>query len=194
MGWRQEHHALFALDGGHVGDLGVRQPRGQRDEYGYAVGVTPLHRLRDQLVNLPWETLWKKHVITQHWRPQKSKLSSWVNMFYYQFIGLVRSWIVLNLTMFMRSYNVFLSGLCTCWTISIPWEQTKLPIANCLDIFDHPGHVRKLPVAWGFKAVFFAGHYGFLHHLQLARQCLAAIQQKGKEKRNYPQNWHSRIP
>ena len=57
MGWRQEHHALFALDGGHVGYLGVRQPRGQRDEYGYAVGVTPLHRLRDQLVNLPWETL-----------------------------------------------------------------------------------------------------------------------------------------
>ena len=48
----------------------------------------------------------------------------------------------------------------------------------------HPGHVRKLPVAWG-KAVVFTGYSGFLHQLQLASHNLAAIWQKKSRKAKF---------
>ena len=46
-----------------------------------------------------------------------------------------------------------------------------------------PGHVRKLPLTWGW-AVVFVGYSGFLHYLQLASHELATIGKTVTKKQN----------
>ena len=58
------------------------------------------------------------------------------------------------------------------------WSKAPPLTARCLSPLpgfeSRPGHVRKLPVTWGW-AVVFAGYSGFLHYLQLASHELATI-------------------
>ena len=58
------------------------------------------------------------------------------------------------------------------------WSKAPPLTAHCLSPLpgfkSRPGHVRKLPVTWGW-AVVFAGYSGFLHYLQLASHELATI-------------------
>ena len=58
------------------------------------------------------------------------------------------------------------------------WSKAPPPTARCLSPLpgfeSQPGHVRNLPVTWGY-AVVFAEYSGFLHYLQLASHKLATI-------------------
>ena len=67
------------------------------------------------------------------------------------------------------------------------WSKAPPLSACCLSplpgLESRPGHVRKLPVTWGW-AVIFAGYSGFLHYLQLASHELATIGILCDEKRN----------
>ena len=58
------------------------------------------------------------------------------------------------------------------------WSKAPPLITHCLSPLpgyeSRPGHVRKLPVTWGW-AVVLAGYSGFLHYLQLVSQGLARI-------------------
>ena len=59
------------------------------------------------------------------------------------------------------------------------WSIKASPLtARCLSQLpgfeSRPGHVRKLPVTWGYAFVF-AGYYVFLHYLRMASYELAII-------------------
>ena len=57
------------------------------------------------------------------------------------------------------------------------WSKALPLIAHCFSPLSgfksQLGHVRKLPVTWGYLVVL-AGYSGFLHHLQLGSQKLTA--------------------
>ena len=56
----------------------------------------------------------------------------------------------------------------------------------------HPGHVRKLPVTWGYVVVIAVWFSGFLHLFQLASHNVATIGQKVMKKKihNTTMNMH----
>ena len=75
----------------------------------------------------------------------------------------------------MKFQIIVVPALMAVWSKALPLN------AGCLSpmpLFDsRPGHMSKLPVAWG-EAVVFAGYSSFLHHIQLANHCLVAMWQK----------------